>query len=213
MNNNQTQSGNVFILILAGIILFAALGFTFTRSVNKGTGNLSKQQAKIAAQEILNYARLVENAVDRVRRNGCSESEISFENNIESGYENTSAPIDNSCHIFNDNGGKITYETPPESFSDSNYLTNTHPAGWIATGKPIFFNGTCVNGLGNNCVGGGATQDMFASELILYYFYIDEEICIALNNILNQENAPDGTPPTATERFGTTSSSKFIGNF
>ena len=66
-NNLKSQSGNVFILILAGVVLFGALMFTFSRSADKGTGNLTKQQAKITAQDILSYAKIVEDAIDRVR--------------------------------------------------------------------------------------------------------------------------------------------------
>jgi len=119
-NKNTHQNGNAFIIILAGIFLFAALMFTFSKSGQKGSGNLTKNQAKIAAQEILNYAKLVEGAVDRVRRNGCSENEISFENDVVSGYENTSAPTDKSCHVFEPEGGKLTWVDAPTNYTNSN---------------------------------------------------------------------------------------------
>ena len=113
LNNTirNTQAGNVFVFILAGIFLFGALIFTFTRGASKGTTSLSKHQARVAAQEILNYAQTLELAVSRVRRNGCSENQISFENDVVAGYINANAPVDNSCHIFKDNGGKMIW--PP----------------------------------------------------------------------------------------------------
>ena len=116
-----SESGNVFILILLGVFLFGALMYSFSRSANQGAGNLSKQQAKIAAQEILNYARLVEGAVDRVRRNGCSESEISFENDVVTGYTNPNAPTDKSCHIFDDEGGKVSYPANLNQWLEKSY--------------------------------------------------------------------------------------------
>lgn len=106
--NRNNEQGNVFLIILIAVVLFGALIFTFSKSGSQGVSSISKQEAKIAAQEILNYTRLVEGAVDRVRRNGCSENEISFQNSTLTGYTNTDAPGDNSCHIFNENGGKVT---------------------------------------------------------------------------------------------------------
>lgn len=67
LSKANTQSGNVFVIILVAVTLFAALMFTFSRTGSQDTGNLTKQQAKIIAQEILNYAQLVEGAVNRVR--------------------------------------------------------------------------------------------------------------------------------------------------
>lgn len=123
-NNLDTQSGNVFVIIFIAVVLFGALGFTFSKSANKGTGNLTKQQAKVAAQDILNYARLVEGAVDRVRRNGCSETEISFDYNVGSVYFNSNSPPDKSCHIFDDNGGKIERIEKPKSIDSSILISN-----------------------------------------------------------------------------------------
>jgi len=122
--SNYSQKGNAFIIILAGVFLFAALMFTFTKSGQKGTGNLTKNQAKIAAQEILNYAQLVEGAVDLVRRNGCSENEINFSNAFISGYSNTAAPSNGSCDVFNSAGGKATFQD-----AQGNWTTGTN--NWV----------------------------------------------------------------------------------
>ena len=99
--NISHQSGNVFIIILIGVLLFAALLYTFSRSLQTSGGNISSQQAEIAGQEILNYSRMLEEAVNRVRQNGCSENEISFETSDQpSKYNNLNSPTDNSCHIY-----------------------------------------------------------------------------------------------------------------
>lgn len=116
----QAQKGNALVIILIGIALFAALVFTFTKTGQKGSGNLTKQQAKVAAQEILNYAKSIEGAVDRIRQRGCSESDINFNNALINGYSNTSAPIDGSCDIFGTNGGKATIQNTQENWTIGN---------------------------------------------------------------------------------------------
>jgi len=167
-NKRSKQAGNVFIIILLGVFLFGALMYSFSRSGQKGTGNLTKQQAKIAAQEILNYARLVEGAVDRVRRNGCSETEISFENSVVSGYENPNSPADNSCHIFEEEGGKISYFTPPEDWNDSSQSSELNYGELFFTGR------TLIRNLGVD------TKD----DLIFIISWLPKSICESLNNML-----------------------------
>lgn len=179
-NNKEkkSQAGNVFVIILAGVFLFGALMFTFSKSGQKGSGNLTKQQAKIAAQEILNYARLVEGAVDRVRRNGCSENEISFENAVVAGYSNTNAPINGSCDIFGTTGGKIEYSAPKTDWLDSFFSNQT---GNYGTWK--FVANHTIEGVGTN-----------ATDLRITLNFIKKEICLNINNLLNIEN-PSGNPP------------------
>lgn len=160
---NKNQSGNVFIIIMLGVFLFGALMFFFARGSSQGTGNLTKQQAKIAAQEILNYARLVEGAVNRVRRNGCSESEISFDNAVVAGYSNPNSPIDESCHIFEDGGGKVSYTSPP---------SNTTSLNWF------FDSGVYVRGIAEETALSGA-------DLVILLPDISKTICENINSMLD----------------------------
>ena len=163
LQNNNSQNGNVFIIILVAVALFGALMFTFSRSGNQSSGNRTKQNAKIAAQEILNYARLVEGAVDRVRRNNCSENEISFENSVVSSYTNASAPGDNSCHVFEAEGGKANFMI---------YNPQIH----LSSGNPVFFTGGMrVIGVGSN-----------ATELTLIS-PISSETCDQINDSLGND--------------------------
>lgn len=110
---NNDERGNVFVIILIGIVLFAALSYSVSRGVqNESTSGLSKRQAALAASDILSYAQQVERAVNRLRRQGCSENEISAEN--PSGLSvNANSPIDESCHIFSPNGGRVEWSLPP----------------------------------------------------------------------------------------------------
>lgn len=187
----NNQSGNVFIIILLGVFLFGALLYSFSKSANQGTGNLSKQQAKVAAQEILSYARLVEGAVDRVRRNGCSETQISFENAVVSGYSNPNAPADKSCHIFNDAGGQLAYAEIPKNYLDtsfSSYQSNLSTT-W---GEWLFGGRNTIPRVGTTC----ATQD--CKELLASIHFIQKDICFEINKLLNIPHISGDAPPERT---------------
>jgi len=184
-HKKSSENGNAFIFILIAIALFGALAFTFTRGAKQGTGNISKQQAKVAAQEIINYARLLEGAVDRVRRNGCSESQLNFENAVVAGYSNTSAPTDGSCDIFETTGGRAIWATPPTNSSDD--------TSYLITG------GNTVPNVGNNA----------SPDLVLLLNSVDRNVCIELNNYLGVDN-PGDAPPQDSDGIDTT---LFTGSF
>lgn len=159
------QQGNVFFMILIGVFLFGALMYSFSRGGQEGTSNITKQQAKVAAQEILNYARILEGAVDRVRRNGCSESDINFNNNTVGGYSNASAPVDQSCDIFNGNGGKATYAPPSSNWGNASQ--------W-------FFNSAFqVNDVGSTCASASC------ADLAITLEGISSTICQNINTLLS----------------------------
>lgn len=186
-NDCAGQAGNVFVVIMLGVFLFGSLMYMFSRNAQQGTGNLTKQQSRIAAQEILNYARLVEGAVDRVRRNGCSETEISFENDVVTGYENPNAPPDRSCHIFEPEGGQLSWSSPPLTDIAEEYL----------------FNGAHTAGVGSFCTGSKCT------ELLLFYHNIPLNICDSLNQLM-QNNSFIASPPIQHDLHYL---GKFNGNF
>ena len=174
LNNTirNTQAGNVFVFILAGIFLFGALIFTFTRGASKGTTNLGKHQARVAAQEIMGYAQSLEQGVNRVRRNGCSENQISFENSEIAGYPNANAPGDNSCHVFEENGGRAIYQAPNDMWLDGSFT------GGSSFGDNVF--------TGNLSIDGVETANM---ELLFYVPYVSNQICEALNRFIGLDLA------------------------
>lgn len=189
-NKRFRESGNVFVIILVAVALFTLLMFTFTRTGSQGTGNLTKQQSRIAAQEILNYARLIESSVDKLRLNGCSESEISFENSIEAGYVNAGAPGDNSCDIFHEDGGRLEWTTA------SNYTTDN--SEWLISPSIAIVNIGSDSGA-NDCSANSCT------ELALFLGPLESNVC---NNINKLVNAPTATTE-AMAGYGT----KFTGSY
>lgn len=142
-NREYAQSGNVFAIILVGVVLFAALAFTFSRNVSQGTGQLTSRQASILSSEIMDYGFQLERVVQKLLRNGCSESDLSFHNTVISGHSNTDTPTDGSCAIYDANGGNVT-KTDLSGFNDgSEYLFTAHfdasQANTISTNADLLF--------------------------------------------------------------------------
>lgn len=186
--HHNHETGNVVLFILLAVALFGALSYTFMRGSQTGTGNMTQQQAKIAAQEILDYAQTFGKAIDRLRIKGCSENQISMDYDIPAvtGYENPNAPADLSCHLFDNNGGKLSYRAPLAQWLDQSKNSQTDFGSLIITGK------SCIFGIGENkgqCAANSTADDQ---ELLLIIPYVRKEICDQMNIIMNSAEA-DGT--------------------
>jgi hypothetical protein len=194
---NNKESGNAMVFVLVALVLFVTLVMTFTKDSQQGTSALTKQQAKIYASEILEYAKKVDNAVNRVRaKNGCSENELNFDNSEVTGYTNTDAPTDDSCDIFDDDGGKISYKTPETSWLDTSQSAQTSYQEWVFTGDNY------VPDVGTNTSESG-------NELALIIMYLNQQTCIEINNYLDVSNS-GGLPPAEGNNISLT---KFQGSF
>lgn len=128
-----SQKGSVFFYVLLGVVLFATLAFTVSRSMRgQATNSMTDRQAELVASDIISYAQAVERAVGRVLRNGFSESEISFyspqADTTFSGsrYLNNNCTVD-ECLVFNSKGGGVKWQNPPQNAADySWHFTHNH---------------------------------------------------------------------------------------
>ncbi len=188
--NSPSQSGNAFVFVLLGVALFAALGYVFSRGMNQASGNLTRQQLYAYTSDIFSYSQQIESAVNLLRRNGCSESDLNFENPTVAGYVNPSAPVDNSCDVFHEEGGQVVWQSPPGGVNNGSQ--------WIITGN------MGVQGVGTD---GGAAGNV---DLVLILPNATKEFCIALNDKLSVANPLD-VPPKADANA--TYTTKFIGAF
>jgi hypothetical protein len=163
------QSGNAIILVLMGIILFGALAYTLMNSAKTGQGNLTKHQQKLLALEILNTAKNVDKAVQKLLSHGCSEMDISQQRdwsgngtitNDAADRYNPNSPVDGTCHLFRPEGGNITY-------ADIGDVYDYH--------------------LGANRIQnvGCGTASTHCLELNFVIKYVDVNLCHALNYELN----------------------------
>jgi hypothetical protein len=181
--NNRGESGNIFLTIIIGIVLFAALMFAMSRGMNESPMTISKRQAKVTAADISSYAQQLSRSVSRVMRTGeCSESDISFRNIFVSGYEHT-PEVSDDCKLFHLDGCKISYKDPPDGVDEV-----------------IFTGSNYVEEIGSDC------EDIACTDLLVI-FKVDQNVCEAVNNSLGISSSPIPTEPD------TLSTTKFDGDF
>jgi hypothetical protein len=188
----NTQSGVAILYILIAIALFATLAYTFSNSMQGGAQNLTEEEAKVYAQDILSYASRVERGVQRVLQRGCSESDVSFylsTNSALSDYEH-STEVDDSCKVFHDDGGAISWQVPSLDVNDGSV--------WVFTGH------NRIAAVGTD------TATLFTgNDLVLVLPYLNAEVCRQVNDIVDVTNT-NGEPPADNANIDLT---KYTGSF
>lgn len=178
MQSKDGQRGIVIGPILFLIAIIGVLAAAIAAGTGGFSGSSSTSGAKVLASAILDYANTVKIGVDRVMANGCSDTEISFENPIVSAYTNPNAPSDKPCHVFDVNGGGITYKKPPSAALEDTYLSNSYNS--YNFGNWLFAGLACIRNLGN-CVAPSYTGDL---KMILTN--LRPEVCREINQRLGR---------------------------
>jgi len=192
----KSQNGNALFFILIGIALFAALSFTVVR-MSRSTSKMSAQDARLSAEQMLAFAEHVSGSVQAVMlQNGCTLSQVSFENGTVGGYTNASAP--DKCKIFNAAGGGMSYYPPPSEAIDTAAAAAAGGATGALAGTYYFTGNTCVDGQGSGSIGSCASDGLENEELLLIVPFINAETCDAVNQILKRP----GTFTDAGTSFG-----------
>ncbi len=187
----KKENGNALWFILIAIGLLGLLTVSLTRGGSSSNETGDFEQNQIMASEILTYAKSIENALQSLLARGCSENEISFENNVIAGYENTTAPrTDKSCDIFDVAGAGQTYETPKEKWLDTTQSANPEYGNILFTGTNEVINV------------GRAGKD----ELLFMINWVSNDICAGLNRTLFSNS-------TTTQDPSDFDQTKFIGGF
>ncbi len=165
------QSGNILLFILIAILLIGLLTVSLTRSSNQSNDTGDYEQNVIVANEILNYAKSVEIAVQNLLARGCSENDLRFRTGL----------VNPNCNVYNENGiGLEEYITT----SDRKWLIDDTLA-W-----PYRIQHTSRL----RVIGVESDTLHIGQELLLFIPNIRQEYCIALNNVLGNEN-PSNYPP------------------
>ena len=179
-NKLHNQRGNVFIYILIAIALLAALSYAVSRGSRSSGSALTGEQARIAAQEIIDYGNDIATAVQKLTLRGCSDTEISFDSAVLAGYSNVSSPTDESCNVFSENGGRLNVQEFSESFFETSH------SAYNAYGEVYFSNTIQVENIGTTC----GTAD--CTDLLFQLPHIRSEICEAINvNVIDDKILPD----------------------
>lgn len=204
--HNHPASGNVMVYVLIGIILFAALSFTLTRTT-RGTATIDAEKAALYAHQITGYADKVDGAVNNVMlQNRCLASLLSFENSTIAGYTNGSAP--NRCKIFDRSGGGMNYEAPPSEAIDTAAAAASAFGAGALTAQYLFAGNVCVDKAGSGtydtCFSDGSTSN---EDLVIILPWVKKEVCDAINNELGNKTA------IVTDAGGSFGTTKFTGSF
>lgn len=176
---STAQNGSAFFIILIAIAMFAMLSYALSKGGRSSASAISADQAKLAAEEILSFTDTVRKAVQTLRLRGCTESQISFEIDGSSDYDNPTAPTDSSCHVFSLAGGKASYR-PMEAV----WVENAANRDWWFSGQ------TPVEGIGTA-----------SPELSMWGKDIRPEICSAINKILLGKEPESEDVGAHTARF------------
>lgn len=184
---SSNQSGNVFFIILIGIVMFAALMFTFSRGVRQSTEGMSGREAELAASDIVTYGQKVQRGVDRILARGISEADLSFANDVDLNYVNPDCSGNNACLVFHPEGGAVKWQNPP------NNVNYTSASYFIGPNRVSSADGTTKD-VGTN-----------ARDLVIM-LPVDAAVCDAVNAITSKQTvwANGSTANISTE---------FIGNY
>ena len=191
-------AGNMLLLVLIGIALFAALMFVITRENRYDVG--ATEDAALYAQQITSYAEKINGAVQNVMmQNHCLASQISLANATVSGYTNGA---NTSCMIFDQTGagGGMNFQSPPPQAVDNvSFAAAGSPAATQA-GKYLFEGNVCVTHSGTGC-------SASVSELVLVMPWVTKSVCAAIDWITMKSTT---IPTIATTTFDGT---KFTGTY
>jgi hypothetical protein len=179
--------GNALFLILIAVALFAALSYAITQS-GRGSGNINREQASLAASRILNYAAAVEAGYKRVQvLNGVAGEYVHFDNKLAKKRDGTSIngglgsmPADESLYVFLPGGGGVT----PQLFTDLSQVCQPAVcAGGTAEPGAFGVRWTNIAGVGST-----------VPDLVLGVYYLTEQVCSAINRQLGITGIPNASP-------------------
>lgn len=162
------------------IALFAAVSFSMSQSLRGSGTAITKDKAKIAAVEIVDYLREVRNAVKLLKINGCSVLDINFSNTINKKGNNN--PIDpapagatSQCAVFTAAGAGVK----PRNFEE--YVSPLAPTPGPTQWYPAHLGTRYVD----------ASQGTSENDLAHYTTAIDIEVCKAALSLLSSGRASD----------------------
>ena len=178
-------------IVLMGIVLFAALSYAVTKSMRGGGDFGNSEKSSIMASDILTYSNSVANTVKALMAtNGCTDTTISFENPTVSGYANSLSPTDKSCNVFDTAGGGLTWQLPNLAALDKTKSAGTNYDNWHVSRN------TRVNGAGASDTAPGG------NDLIMIAPYLTKDVCLSINKSLGYNGIqPSGGGVADTAKF------------
>lgn len=186
--NRSREKGSVLVYILIAVALLGALSFAVSKGQRGSASTLTIQQAKLAANEIIDYGNAVAKAVQKLKLRGCTDTQISFENPISAAnYTNPSAPTDKHCDVFNLAGGGLNFTTLDKNVAGENAGSPYVDFSFVAANE--------IEKVGTDC------GTAICSELLIYAL-VKENICQQINILLGISGI-SGAIPVDSDMGGT----------
>lgn len=182
----KSESGNVIFIILIAVVLFGALSMAVTQSSRSG-GDLSQEQARLYAMELLQFYNAMSNAVSNlINIRGCSENELDFANDVWMRWNsdllrypeghNPNSPANGRCSLFKPEGAGLKPYVLPEQASQ------LYPHG-PAHGQPMVET-VAIEGFGTPGRMSIVMRTIFVNEQVCKQFSkltIGEEVIVNVN--------------------------------
>lgn len=190
MARNRAQSGNVFFLLLMGIVLFAAVSMAIVQTSGGGK-DISREKSRLLAESVMRYAREAKDATGRLYRQGVSEADLRFAHpSMATDYGTITTTPENQ--VFDESGGGLPYAPPP--FGAAGASSNWEVYGTSAIAQV------------------GTAE----ADLVLVLRNVDVKVCRQINALNGYDEA--ATIPTDSYGDGkciasSTASDRFIGTF
>lgn len=182
----KSARGNVILIVLIGILLFAALSFAVTRS-DSGNTSMDKEKVALAAAQISSYFAQIEEEVQRLMSvNGCKVENIDWRNGYWKRIDGSPSwgilwgpqVYREGCAVFSDYGGRVPSAVDFSIYGYPNH--DTIRPGWSVKAGHMM-------ALWVNKAGAGTSLDDIAIELR----GMDLAVCSYLLNPKTKPALPD----------------------
>lgn len=176
-SSDKRQSGNIFFMILAAIVLIGLLTAALRSTSRPEGANVDSETLAMDVSRVRQYATELEHAVHLVTSNGVSESEIRFAHpQAPADYGDiTTTP---SHQVFDPSGGAAEYRLPPSGVNDGSV--------WE------FYGGTALPEVGSD-----------RADLIAVLPNVSAEFCAKINKINGYDSATQPQDTGASAAAGT----------
>jgi hypothetical protein len=180
------EEGSIFFYILLGVVLFGAVSFVVARGMrSQTTDSLTKRQLEIASSEIVGDAQAIARAVDKIRSNGVSESDLCFAHETMSevnkaAYKNIAGCNETKNKLYDAEGGGLPFISIPREWLDAAHEKDQGYGEWM------FTNENSVIGLGS-----GDLSQPNSAELIAHVNHLKKDLCEQVNRDLGIAGIPE----------------------
>ncbi len=158
----KNENGNILIILLMAVVLLGVLTMVIS-SKESGNKAIDDEQISLSINKIQTMSSQIAMGVDKLIRNGISETDIRFSHDKLNPDYGVAGGSDSNAEVFHLDGGQISYQSPPKGINDG--------SEWE------FMAHTALPDLGDNSY----------SELVAILPNITDKYCDAINTRLGYD--------------------------